>query len=261
MLRIAFLGLGAIGSEVMRRVSAWAADVEVVGALVLEPGRERAVKCPLFATVDEMLAARPDLVVECARQRALETLGPKVLESGASLIAASVGALAADGVLDALNKAAKAGRSQLFIPAGALAGIDALAAAKHSGVSRVTYIRRASPSTWVKSGALSAEIAQSLGEARTIFEGSAREAAVRYPKNANVAATVALAGLGFDRTGVTLIADPAASANVHTIVAEGEFGSLRTELSARALPGSTSSAIVAGSLVRAILSRTERIAV
>ena len=64
------------------------------------------------------------------------------------------------------------------------------------GLASVTYIRRAPPATWVKSGALSAQIADKLRMPHTVFDGTAREAALRYPKNANVAATVALAGLG-----------------------------------------------------------------
>jgi aspartate dehydrogenase len=94
-----------------------------------------------------------------------------------------------------------------------------------------------------------------------VFEGNAREAAQRYPKNANVAATIALAGIGFEATRVRLLADPAAGSNVHVLEAQGAFGRLAAEASATPLPGSTSSAIVAGSLVRAVLSHAERIVV
>jgi aspartate dehydrogenase len=184
-----------------------------------------------------------------------------VLASGIDLIAASVGALAEEETLEALTKAAASGGAQLFIPAGALAGIDALAAARLTGVSSVTYSRRAPTATWVKSGALSGQIADGLRMPHTVFDGSAREAALRFPKNANVAATVALAGLGFDRTRTMLLADPAVSANIHEIVAVGAFGRFRTELAAQPIAGTTSSAIVAGSLARAVLSRMHRITV
>ena len=194
-------------------------------------------------------------------QHVLKALGPRVLGSGVSLLAASAGALADRTAYGALQEAARAGRSQLFIPAGALAGIDALAAARYVGLSNVAYVRRAPPATWVKSGALAAEIADTLTVPHTVFEGTAREAATRYPKNANVAATVALAGIGFERTRVRLLADPAASSNVHAIEADGEFGTFRAEMSALPLAGSTTSAIVAGSLVHAVLSRTARITV
>jgi aspartate dehydrogenase len=256
---IALIGLGAIGQALVAYLHAAEAPVHVLGALVADPQRVRA--CPVFGDVDELLESGADLVVECARQHVLQSLGPKVLESGKSLIAASVGALAAERAYEFLTQAACAGGAQIIIPAGALAGIDALAAARHAGVSNVRYTRCAPPSTWAKSGAITEIQAAVVKGTQVVFEGDAREAATRYPKNANVTATVALAGIGFERTRVTLIADAAAQSNVHIIEAEGAFGTLRTEVSARPLPGGTSSAIVAGSLARAVLSRSERIAI
>lgn len=258
-MNVAFVGLGAIGQEVLKCLAAGGAQVGVLGALVAHPERSRG--CTAFSTVDELLAANPDLVVECARQHVLEAAGPRVLGSGKSLIVASVGALASEEVFERLRSAADAGAAQIFVPAGALAGIDALAAARHVGIDSVRYTRRAPPSTWVKSGAMPEADARALDRAHVLFEGSARDAARRYPKNANVTATIALAGIGFERTRVTLLADPAATSNVHVIEAEGAFGRFSTELSATPIAGSTSSSIVAGSLVRAILGHMDRIAV
>lgn len=258
-MQVAFMGLGAVGGEVLRYLAATDAQVAVLGALVADAGRRR--ECAALSTIDELLAAEPDLVIECARQHVLGDAGPKVLRSGTSLIVASVGALASEEVFERLRSAADAGPAQIFVPAGALAGIDALAAAKHVGIESVRYTRRAPPSTWVKSGAMQESDASALGRAHVIFEGTARDAARRYPKNANVTATIALAGLGFERTRVTLLADPAATSNVHVIEAEGAFGRLCTEISATPIAGSTSSSIVAGSLARAILGHVDRIAV
>jgi len=258
-MKVAFLGLGAVGREVLRYLAATETQVAVLGALVAHPGQRR--ECAAFVTLDEILAAGPDLVVECARQHVLEDAGPRVLRSGTSLVVASVGALASEEAFERLRSAADAGAAQIFVPAGALAGIDALAAARHVGIESVRYTRRAPPSTWVRSGAMQESDARALDRAHVLFEGSAREAARRYPKNANVTATIALAALGFERTRVTLLADPAATSNVHVIEAEGAFGRLSTEVSATPLAGSTSSRIVAGSLARAILAHTGRIAV
>jgi aspartate dehydrogenase len=257
-VKIAFLGLGAIGEAALRRLST-EPSVRVVGALVAHPERSRA--CASFASLDALLESAPDLVVECARQHVLESFAARILSSGRSMVISSVGALATEETHDALKAAAEAGGAQLFVPAGALAGVDALAAARYAGLQSVLYTRRAPPSTWAKSGAMTESDARRLERAHVVFEGSARDAARRYPKNANVAATVALAGIGFDATRVRLLADPAAKSNVHAIEAEGAFGRLSTEISATPIEGSTSSAIVAGSLARAVLSHIDRIAV
>ena len=86
------------------------------------------------------------------------------------------------------------------------------------------------------------------------FSGNARDAALEYPKNANVAASVALAGIGFDDTRVELVADPGIDRNVHEVLARGDFGRCEFCIEGLALPGNPrSSAITAMSVVREIL--------
>jgi len=260
-VRIALIGLGAIGQGVVNCL-AQHTEIDICGALVARPLKPRAqAACTLFSSLDELVAARPALVVECASQGAIREHGAPVLAAGCDLLASSVGALADEAVFSALYAAARGAGTQLFVPSGALVGIDALAAARHVGLASVRYERRAPPATWVRSGALSVENSNAAA-AFEVFAGSAREAALRFPKNANVAATIALAGVGFEATRVVLIADPAHSGNTHAIHAEGAFGEFRAEISARTLSASsTSSMIVAGSLARAVLAKADRIVV
>lgn len=259
-MRIALIGLGAIGQGLLDCLAS-APRIEIAGALVAHPERRSKAACCIFASLDELLAARPTLVVECASQRSLREHGPKVLAAGCDLLASSVGALANEATLATLGSAARQADTQLFVPSGALAGIDALAAARHVGLAAVRYERRAPPATWIRSGALSADKSAATAPFE-VFAGSAREAALRFPKNANVAATIALAGVGFDATRVVLIADPSHAGNTHSIHAQGAFGEFHARICATTLSAaSTSSRIVAGSLARAVLSHVERIVV
>ena len=99
-----------------------------------------------------------------------------------------------------------------------------------------------------------------LATAVAIFEGTAAEAARLFPRNANVAASVALAGLGMQETRVCLVADPAGSTNRHALEAEGSFGRLSLELENAPLPENPkTSALAASSLVQAIRRQTSAI--
>ena len=101
-----------------------------------------------------------------------------------------------------------------------------------------------------------------LTQAATFFHGSAREAALQYPRNANVAATVALAGLGFEGTTVEMIADPLAGGNVHEIEAEGAGGQMSTRLCGLPDPQNPrTSLMTAYSVVRCILNETATVVI
>jgi aspartate dehydrogenase len=260
-VKIALIGRGLIGQAFLSYVRAADPAIEIAGALVRDKSRHAQAGMPLFGTLDELLAGRPDWVVECAGQAALAAYAAPALRAGCNVLAISSGALADEATLAEVRNAANEGRVQLVIPAGALPAVDTLAAAKHVGLTSVQYIRTAEPVTWVKAGALGEREAKALTAPATVFEGNARDAALRFPKNANVAATLALAGIGFERTRVQLVADPNATGNSHLIEAHGAFGTLRTSMRTNVIPGTSTSLIVAASLAQAMLSRTARIVV
>jgi aspartate dehydrogenase len=189
---------------------------------------------------------RVDLVVEVAGHGALQQYGIAALKQGSDLIIASVGALADQALWESLQNAATI--SKILLPAGAVAGIDALSAAKRGGLTSVRYSSRKPP----------ASLGENLPVDRetVLFEGNARDAALQFPKNANVAATIALAGIGFDNTEVRIVADPAVTQNVHILEVDGAFGSFAMRIAGKPLPGNPkSSSLTAMSVLRCIENR------
>jgi aspartate dehydrogenase len=223
-MRFGLIGCGAIGHEVMRAAQAGALGpgVELAAVLVRRPRKE-----PLVTSdADAFFGHGLDAVLECAGHQAVRDHGVRCLESGANLVLTSIGALVDQELHDRLVRAAT--RAGQLTPASAgIGALDILGAAAVGGLSRVRMTVRKDPSAWYGTEAESLCDLASLREPRTIYEGSVREGAARYPQNVNVSAAVALAGLGLDRTGLTIIADPTIRTHVIEIVAEGAFGSFR----------------------------------
>lgn len=224
-LRVAMIGLGAIGQGVVRLLEQQSVDqVKIIAALVRDPTRSRTVSTPVVTTLHDLLDYKPDVVVEVAGHAGLRQHGSAVLRAGYNLVAVSVGVLAHPEVLDALLAAAAEGDTQLKIASGAVGALDAIAAAKQGGLDRVTHTVRKPPST------LFGPDSEQLTEPMTVFSGFAREAAIKYPESVNVTAAVSFAGLGLDRTEVRIIADPEVDRNQHQITAAGAFGRLSFEV-------------------------------
>ena len=145
----------------------------------------------------------------------------------------------------------------MFLASGAIGALDALSAAKVGGLDEVTYTGIKPPVGWRGSPAEDTLDLDNLATTTTHFDGTARDAALRYPKNANVAAAVALAGIGLDATQARLVADPNATGNTHIITAKGAFGSFEFTIKGNSLPESPrTSALAAMSVVDQILRKS-----
>lgn len=204
----------------------------------------------------EQLRDTPELAVECAGHSAVAEYGEACLMSGMDFLVSSIGALTDAALLQRLERASRLHMGKLMIPAGAIAGVDALAAARLGGLERVRYTSRKAPQAWRGTHAETLCDLGAIDRSVEFYRGNAGEAARLFPQNANVAATVALAGIGFDATECSLNADPAAPGNVHLVEAEGGFGRLRIEVQGKPLPDNPkTSTLAALSVLRAIHNR------
>ncbi|WP_341911122.1 aspartate dehydrogenase [Ferrovibrio terrae] len=255
---ILLIGHGAMAAEV--RAAALSTGLFDVGAVLVRHEKVGSVQAELngYRVIDSLddLDFQPMLAAECASHAAVRQYGPALLRQGIDLVVASIGALSDEALHRALEAAAVEGGAKLILPAGAVPGIDALNAATLGGLDRVSYISRKPPAAWKGTPAEAVLDLDTLRDATTFYTGTARAAARDYPKNANVAATVALAGLGFDATEVRMIADPAVAANIHEIEASGAFGDMHLTIKGKPLKSNPkTSSLAAYSTIRAILNR------
>ncbi len=256
------IGWGAIGRLVIERLGEHA-DMSVL----VRAGRSEAARVALPERVGvveslDALKTVPPVVVECGGHGAVREHGAAVLSRGAEFVVVSTGALADPALFETLQKAAEQGNGRLSLVSGAVGGIDALAAAREGGLSKVVYTGRKPPAGWRGTAAEKVVDLDRISGPTEVYRGSAGEAARRFPQNANVAATIALAGLGLDATEATLIADPAATGNIHRIEAEGAFGRFSLEFSGKTLPSNPKTSMMAAlSVVRAVRNRIGRVSI
>lgn len=254
-MRVAFIGNGGI-ARAAREVlgSDFAEYVSLV-----RPGSANG-PCEVDS-IEALLARDVDIVVECAGHEAVRAYAVSILRASIPLMIVSVGALADENLERSIEAARQSGGAPLVLPAGAVGGIDALAAARLGGLSWVRYRGRKPASAWQGTPAGDRLRLDSLSEAASFFRGTAREAALLFPRNSNVAATVAIAGLGFDCTQVELVADPRSTRNVHEISFEGSDGICRFEIEGVPSPDNPkTSMLTAHSVARRLIefARTER---
>ena len=230
-----------------------------VAARPSQLGKIRAVlgAVPVVDSAAALIALQPDLVIECASHAAFREYAQPVLAAGIDLIAVSVGVLADAAYRERVLATARRCGGVLEIPAGAIGAIDVIAAARHAGLSRVAYVTRKSPRAWSGTPAETMIDLKLVRAPALFFDDTAQRAATLFTEKANVTATLALAGIGFEATRVQLWVDPAVNKSVHHIEAQGACGSLTIELANNVAPSDgKASLLTAMSIVRAVRNRS-----
>ncbi len=237
-MRIALLGGGTIARLVLEHLRSGnlpgVEAVSVSGRSVVSRAAAlaQAFGVPFVVGRDAMLATGPQAVVEAASHEAVHQHLVALLEARVSVVVLSAGALADDRLREAAERAARASGAMLYVPSGGIGGLDALKSACVAGVDTVSIRVAKPPAAWKNIpyvDAMGLDLDR-LARAHTLFEGPAREGVPHFPQNVNIAAVLAMAGIGFDRTRLEVVADPALTRNTHTIRISGKTGDITVVL-------------------------------
>jgi len=223
--RIAIAGLGAIGKAVAHRLTDGLPGLKLAAIATGNAAKAKdwlaaqKIDCPIVEL--EEFPKHADLAIECAPAALLERICKPMLQAGKQVMVLSCGALLPRPDLVEL---AKAHGGRILVPTGALLGLDAVAAAAEGIIHSVKMTTRKPPAGLIGAPHLVKNniSVEGLNTAKLVFSGTAREAAAGFPANVNVAAALALAGVGPDRTSIDIWADPAVTRNCHTIEVDSD---------------------------------------
>jgi aspartate dehydrogenase len=230
-VNICVIGCGAIGTTIARAIDEMP-EIETI--YLTDRSKECATrlqeKVKKVRFVPDIVPILNDieLVVEAASQDAARYYAPLALSAGVDVLIMSVGVFQDEEFQSDTFRLAKRKSAKIFIPSGAIGGIDALCAASLEHIDEVTLTTTKPPSAFGPNPYLESKgiKASELRERTEIFYGTAREAVKHFPQNINVAATISLAGIGFEKTRIRIMCDPQVQTNEHHLKAKGKFGEL-----------------------------------
>jgi aspartate dehydrogenase len=225
-LRIGLAGLGAVGLDVAKRLI----DGDVPGLTLAAVAVRDADKARrALPQIGDLIALRTataladdcDVVVECLPPALFREVAIAAIDKARIFMPLSVAQLLQNG--DLIERAKDKG-ARILVPSGALLGFDAVRAAAEGTIHSVDMMTRKPPAglegaPYLVERGISVK---GLKSPLKVFDGSAREGALGFPTNVNVAAALSLAGIGPDRTHLEIWADPTVTRNIHTIKVEAD---------------------------------------
>jgi len=237
-LRVALLGGGTIARLVLEQAKRGQLPgierVALAGRGPLSRGAAlaREFGVPYAADRAALTALSPEVVLEAASHDAVREHLVPLLDEKISVVVLSAGALVDDSLRQAAAAAAERSGALLYVPSGGIGGLDALRTACLAGVDEASIQVAKPPAAWKGIAYVEAKgfELEALRAPLTLFEGPAREGVPHFPQNVNIAAVLALGGIGVDRTRLKVVADPALRLNTHTIRVSGKSGSFTVVL-------------------------------
>ncbi len=246
-MKLGIIGCGAIGTDVAHAADKMK-EIDTIYLHDLKPEASKklchSLKKGVIQPVAEFLND-VDVIFEAASQQAVGQYAQQVIEAKKDMVIMSIGSLFDDTLRKNLEALARKNKCKIYLPSGAVCGIDGVLAASIERLDSVTLVTTKPPSS----------LGIQVEDRTVVFEGTAREAVKKFPKNINVAACLSLAGVGFDDTKVEIVADPVESRISHKILAHGRFGRLRAEVENMPNPDNPKSSYLASLSAIAILRR------
>lgn len=246
-MNLGIIGCGAIGTDVAK-VADTIKEIENIYLLDIDESKANSLKKILKKAVvkpfNEFIK-KVDVIFEAASQKAVEDYAEEILQNGIDLVIMSTGSLFDDKFLLKLENTARIQGCKIYLPSGAVCGIDGVLSASIDTIDEVTLVTTKPPGSLDKN----------YDKRKVIFEGTARDAVKKFPKNINVAACLSLAGVGFNNTNVKIVVDPVATRINHKILAHGKFGRLRAEVENMPNPNNPKSSYMASLSAIATLKR------
>lgn len=235
--RIGLLGCGAIGTQIALAINSGQVQAELTHVYDCDKSKAESLvarldKKPIIVENPHLLSSNNvDLVVEAASQDAIKNHALSIIQNRKDLMIMSVGALLDESVFDILFDACHEFKKRIYLPSGAIAGLDAIKSVK-SELESVTLITTKNPKALAGAKFFEKKNmdVHSIKEKTVIFDGAAKEAVTLFPANINVAALLSLAGLGSEKTLVKIVADPNTNKNTHQIEASGIFGKISIQV-------------------------------
>lgn len=220
-MKIGIIGCGAIASALVDFVENGKLDANLHCFYDLTPENAQKLASRIGALVAsdmDDLIEKSDLIMEVASQQAVISNIPYILEHKKDVVIMSVGALMDKEFHDKLLQLADENNCKIYLPTGAITGIDTVNAANMGEITQVSLTTRKPP--------VSLGVTLDGVDEKVLFEGKASEAVKLFPKNINVSSTLSLAS-GID-VDVKIIADSKIKSNTHEIHLKGSFGELTT---------------------------------
>ena len=252
-MRIGLIGGGSIARLVLEHIRAGRLEgievAAIAGRSAQSKGKALAAHfgVPYVVGLEALAAAQPEAVVEAASHDAVREYAEPLLARGISFVALSGGALCDDALRDRLERTAAQHRALLYVPSGGIGGLDTLKAVCLAGADEVSIAVTKPPAAW-KGIPFVEKLGVDLDALKApyvLFEGSAREGVPHFPANVNIAAVLSMAGIGFDRTKLKVVADPGLQFNTHFIVMRGKTGRVDIKFESVAMPENPKTSMLA----------------